>query len=282
MPSPAGGPMKAWLDILLDTATHVWAQPAEQWIDDSAKFEDTELVYRETKGDSAIDKQNLRQAMVNAWKAGQANLFVRELPGRTRVLFLGTPEQFAQVPWNFWSRIFMAIGHPVGYVVIYASPELRTFPPEGTAVEAEHINGGYSFLCQQSLVVVYRFEELTRVLLHELLHTACFDNGKPVEHLEANTEAWTEVFLCSLLSRGSKAIFMKLWKQQCAWMDEQAARLAFHHGVNGEGDYAWRYFTGKVKVLQAHGFYVDCKTGSNPNLNLRMTTPEWDPLLFKN
>ena len=274
--------MNAWLDILLDTAKDVWSKPAEQWIDDSPKFEDTEILYRETGGDSAIDKQNLREAMVNAWKAGQANLYIRELPGRTRVVFLGTAEQFATVPWAFWSRIFVAIGHPVGYVVVYASPEPRVFPPEGSPIDAEHINGGYSFLCQQSLVVVYRYEEVTRVLLHELLHTACFDNGKPVEHLEANTEAWTEVFLCALLSRGSRTIFMRLWKQQCAWMEEQVARLAFAHGVNGEGDYAWRYFTGKMKVLQDHGFYVDCKTGSKSNLNLRMTTPEWDPLLYKN
>lgn len=277
MPTPAG--MDAWLDVLLESAASVWEMPAEEWIDDSPRLTDTELLDRETKGDSAIDKKNLRAEMVAAWRAGAANLYVRELPGRTRVVMLGTEEQFKSLPWAFWARVFQAIGYPVGYVLLYASPEARSFPAAGQPAEAQHINGGYSFLCKQSLVVVYRFEEATRVLLHELLHTACFDHEKAVEHLEANTEAWTEVFLCGLLAKGSRKKFMSLWKKQCRWMEEQAVRLRDQHGVMDETDYTWRYITGKLRVLEEHGFFAECGDAAVPGISMRMTTPEWDVLM---
>jgi hypothetical protein len=271
--------MNAWLDVLLESAASVWEMPAEEWIDDSPRLTDTELLDREASGGDQIDTRNLRAEMVTAWRAGQANLYVRELPSRTRVVMLGTEEQFKAVPWAFWSRIFQAIGYPVGYVLLYASPEKREFPAAGEAAGAEHINGGYSFLCKQSLVVVYRFEEATRVLLHELLHTACFDKEKAVEHLEANTEAWTEVFLCGLLAKGNRTVFMRLWKKQCRWMEEQAVRLRDEHGVEGKEDYTWRYITGKLRVLEAHGFFADCGKAEVANLSMRMTTPEWDSLM---
>jgi hypothetical protein len=271
-------PMDAWLDMLLETAKTVWSLPPEGWIDDAPSFKDTDLLEREEKGDSNIDKRNLRSEMVAAWRRGEAELKVRELPGRTRVVILGYPGTVEKIPWDLWSRIFQAIGHPVGYIIVYAHPQPREFPPTGQPAGAEHINGGYSYLCDQSLVVLYRLEEVTRVLLHELLHTACFDNDKKhhTPSLEANTEAWTEVFLGALLAKGSRTKFLSLWKKQCRWMEEQAVRLRDSHGVVDDSDYTWRYITGKLRVLEDLGFYIDCDKGQVPQpLSLRMTTPEW-------
>ena len=127
------------------------------------------------------------------------------------------------------------------------------------------------------MVVIYRFEEATRVLLHELLHTACFDKEKGVEELEVCTEAWTELYLCALLSKGSASKFNKLWTQQVNWMVEQANSLKVERNVATPADYAWRYMLGKKEYLEQRGFlrgFLHKSQGATTSL--RFTTPEWD------
>lgn len=271
-------PPAFWREPFLDMATSVWAMPEEFWIDDSPRFSDTDLLEKHAAAASAIDEGNFREAMLAKWKEGtDVNIHVRELPGRTRVVFLGTEQQWSEIPWAFWSRIFQAVDHPIGHVLLYADPRPRVDPAGNRELEAGDINGGYSYICKQELVVIYRFEEATRVLLHELLHTLCFDSEKGVEDCEAHTEAWTELFLCALLSRGSQIKFNKLWKQQVDWMAEQAASLQVERNVNTPKDYAWRYMLGKKAVLEEKGFlrgFVSETT--NGTSSLRFTTPLWD------
>lgn len=266
-----------WNEPFLDLAHTVWSMPEEYWIDDSPRLSDTELLEKEAGGESSIDDTNLRSQMVEEWKSGNKILRVKVLPGRTRLLFLGTDEQWSQIPWATWARIFQAIGHPIDHILFYAHPLLREFPQEGT-IEAKNINAGYSYMCQQSVVVIYRFEEATRVLLHELLHTACFDKGLPVEELEANTEAWTEVFLCALLSKGKPRIFAGLWKKQCQWISAQTRTLKDVWGVRGREDYVWRYTIGRHEVLQNKGF-MKTYSGLDSTVGLRFTTPDWDSFI---
>ena len=258
----------------LDMASSVWAMPEEQWIGDSPTEADIKLLYQEAQQGSEIDKVNFRQQMIDKWKAKEVDLKVKELPGRTRVVFLGTEEQWQRIPWALWVRIFQAIGHPIGRILFYAHPSGRFFnSTESKPLGPENINGGYTNLCSQERIVIYRYEEATRVLLHELLHTACFDKEKGVEDLEAYTEAWTEVFLCAILSKGKGGSFKKLWKQQCRWIYHQCAEL--HDTVKGPADYAWRYITGKRDVLKSLGFLEDCKEPIKVELSPRFTTPEW-------
>jgi hypothetical protein len=238
------------------------------------------MLKRYAELDSAIDEVNFREDMMTKWKNEESGvvLKVRELPGRTRVLFLGTEEQWSQIPWSTWARIFQAIDHPIGYTLLYADPRPRVDPTsKDHELKAQDINGGFSYICHQEVVVIYRFEEATRVLLHELLHTACFDKEKSVEDLEAHTEAWTEIFLCALLSKGSSTKFNTLWRKQVAWMTEQANSLRVERNVHGPRDYAWRYMTGKMALLNTMGFlrgYMNMATV--PTISLRFTTPEWD------
>ena len=257
----------------LDMASSIWAMPREQWIDDSVNEQDIQVLMKEAEGGSAFDKVNFRKEMIDLWKQKKVELRVRELPGRTRVVFLGTEEQFMNIKWSLWARIFQAIGHPVGYVLFYGHPSERYFNAPGEAIGPENINGGYTSLCSQERIVIYRYEEATRVLLHELLHTACFDKEKSVEDLEAHTEAWTEIFLCALLSKGQSTEFRKLWLQQCKWIYHQCNRLK--GSVDDRSDYAWRYIVGKRDVLKGLGFLQDCSDKIPGELNLRFTTPEW-------
>jgi len=259
----------------LDMASSVWAMPEEQWIGDSPTEADIQLLYKEAQQGSAIDEVNFRQQMIDTWKAKEVDLKVRELPGRTRVIFLGTEEQWQGVPWTLWARIFQAIGHPIGHILFYAHPSGRFFNSGKSSrpLGPENVNGGYTNLCSQERIVIYRYEEATRVLLHELLHTACFDKEKSVEDLEAHTEAWTEVLLCAILSKGKGGSFNKLWAQQCRWIYHQCREL--HDTVKGPADYAWRYITGKRDVLRNLGFLEDCKEPIKVKLSPRFTTPEW-------
>ena len=274
-----------WKEPFLDMASKVWAMPEEFWIDDSPRFSDTKLLQKHGNMASAIDEGNFRAEMLNAWKTegSGVELRIKELPGRTRLVFLGTDEQWSQIPWGFWARVFQAIEHPIGNVLLYADPRPRVDPAGSNELKAKDINGGYSYICRQEVVVIYRFEEATRVLLHELLHTACFDSEKGVEDLEAHTEAWTEVFLCALLSKGRRLQFNRLWALQVAWMQEQAESLRGEMNVNGPKDYAWRYMLGKMKVLEDLGFLLGFTISSN-NINktnsLRFTTPAWDAYML--
>jgi len=257
-------------------ASTVWAMPEEQWIEDSPILRDTLLLEKEALGESTIDEKNLREEMIQKWKLGEVTLRVKELPGRTRLVFLGTDSQWKEIPWRFWSRILQAIGHPIGHILFYAHSLQREFPSNSTdTIKASNINAGYSYLCQQSLVVIYRFEEATRVLLHELLHTACFDKEKSIVFLEASTEAWTELLLCALLSKGSLSKFNHLWKKQCTWIKAQTKLLQDSYNVKDPSDYAWRYTVGKQDILESMGYMETCKvyTGS---IGLRFTTPEWE------
>jgi len=268
-----------WKEPFLDMATKVWAMPEEYWIDDSPRFTDTDLLQTNAISESAIDEVNFRADMVAKWKASDGNVIlkVKELPGRVRVVFLGTEEQWQQIPWVTWARIFQAVEHPIGHVLFYADPRPR-LDPATEELKAKDINGGYSYICKQELVVIYRFEEATRVLLHELLHTMCFDKEKGVEDLEAHTEAWTEIFLCAILSKGSSVKFNKLWRKQVHWMIEQATTLSVEYNVNTPSDYAWRYMLGKKDILEGLGFLRGYTAGNMqpPTNSLRFTTPEWD------
>jgi hypothetical protein len=261
----------------LDMASSIWAMPEEQWIDDSATKEDIEMLNKEAKGDSMIDKMNFRKEMLDKWhsKEDGVELFIKELPGRTRVVFLGTSDQFAKIQWALWARIFQGIGHPIGRILFYGHPSERYFAKPGEPFGPENVNGGYKNICSQERIVIYRYEEATRVLLHELLHTACFDKEKGVEDLEASTEAWTEVFLCALLSKGKSGTFSRLWLKQCMWIKAQCSILERSGTVNGPQDYAWRYINGKRDILYGMGFLKNCNGNLPVKLTPRFTTPEW-------
>lgn len=260
----------------LDMASTVWAMPEEYWIDDTPQSSDIHLLKTQASQGSKIDEVNLRSEMIQRWKRKEVTLRIKELPGRTRLIFLGTDDQWSQIPWPLWARIMQAIGHPVKYILFYAHPLNRSFPKHPSeSIGASNVNAGYSYICNQLLVVIYRFEEATRVLLHELLHTACFDNDKETVELEVSTEAWTELLLCSILSKGSRIQFNKLWKQQCSWLQAQTKVLRDTYNINSPGDYCWRYLVGKHEKLDAMGLIEKCEPYTG-EISLRFTTPEWD------
>jgi hypothetical protein len=124
---------------------------------------------------------------------------------------------------------------------------------------------------------VYRKEEATRVLIHELLHSACTDDhAKDVEHREAATESWAELFLVALLSKGHMKTAYKLWKIQDHYIQDVNYTVRTFHNVNTEHDYGSRYTIMREEVLSSFGIVLDTKYTPKRSPISRFTSPELD------
>jgi flavin-dependent dehydrogenase len=124
--------------------------------------------------------------------------------------------------------------------------------------------------------VIYREEEVARVLIHELLHAACTDNMEdPVELIEAKTETWAELFLVAILANAKPRKALSLWKVQSQWIADQEYILIHNYGIISPSDYAWRYTVGRRKVLEGLGIDLPKAKPSKQSaeLSLRFTNP---------
>lgn len=182
-------------------------------------------------------------------------------------------------PLELWARIFQWLGPPlVGKqwrVFWFPADNKRLLPPSGHPVISQHINGGYSIPCRHDTIVVYRQEEATRVLIHEILHASCCDVQAPLPIKEANTETWAELFLVALLSCGSPTKAAELWAIQSQWIADQNAILRRSHKVHSENQYAWRYTVGREQILDSLNIPLpSAKLADRTGMSGRFTSPE--------
>jgi len=157
-------------------------------------------------------------------------------------------------PWSEWGRLFQWLGAPPEgtkwTVFWFPAPTKRLLPPKGQQVGPAHVNGGYCYPCNPHIIVVYRLEEATRVLLHEVLHAACTDpQNAPLEIKEATTETWAELFLVALCSKGNVEKAKHLWRLQSQWIANQNEKLRKDYTVKAPQDYVWRYTVGREHIL---------------------------------
>jgi hypothetical protein len=166
-----------------------------------------------------------------------------------------------QIPWKTLGQIFSAFGAPkvkgkgIWRVVWFAHPKKRVFPSlEDKNIQPQHINGGYAYACAPETIIIYREEEVERVLVHELLHAACTDDmSKPEWMREVLTETWAELFLVGILSQGSLRKAKKLWEIQSQWIADQEAVLVNEFHITKPEDFPWRYTVGRSSVLKGLG-----------------------------
>ena len=258
-------PMPQQLPPVLETLVdHVGRRTSEKplvWVEDQPTEEDLNHVFTEANQPSQFDPLKLRATMFN--RLG----FMKEVKiGSARLLcyrcelgkVIAIVEPGTVVPLEEWGRVFQAFGPQSqrlgGWrIVWFANPTPRMFPEDGSAPTPAHMNGGYTYPCRPDTVVIYRKEEATRVLIHELLHAACTDNMADSEPIrEALTETWAELFLVALRARGSRRRVATLWRAQAQRIADQEAVLTAR-GVLGPGDFAWRYTVGRRPVLTALG-----------------------------
>lgn len=217
-----------------------------------------------------FDKLKLKRVTVEANRTGHAAAVCYECT-HARVIALLSPGQ--TVPLAAWGRIFQWfgppkpeqwVGAPLGTntaptaprwtIYWYANPTPRQFPPIGQPLGPEHVNGGYTSPCSAAGIFIYRHEEATRVLIHELMHAACLDEQAwDIPHREAMVETWAELILVALVAKGRPAAAAELWRQQAFWIAEGNAHAKFYNKVRGPTDYAWRYLNGRAEMYTRLG-----------------------------
>ena len=247
------------------------------WVDDQPTKEDLDHIFHQTSDE--FDALKLKDQMLADLRSGKATLVTKRGP-YAKVLAVVYPGTI--IPWELFGDIFVAFGRAKREanqnqnqkswrIVWFAHPQKRLLPTQGD-IAPEHVNGGYTHTCVADTIVIYREEEVCRVLVHELLHAACTDDPSlPVPYQEVYTETWAELFLVAILARGSLRKAASLWKKQAQWIADQEYILT-KYGVN-EKSYAWRYTVGRRRVLASLGIPLPPPSGSTgvDQVSLRFT-----------
>ena len=241
---------------LLETLVASIDRTHYEWVRDEPTQDDLDHILKEI-APSPFDLI-LRQEVYDDLKAGKAKLVTKRGP-TAKVLAIVYPD--TKIPWDTFGKIFQAFGESAAKqwrLVWFANKKPRIIP--SGKPKAFHMNGGYTYACQSD-IVIYREEEVERVLVHELLHAACTDNmNDPEEIREVLTESWAELFLIAIIAT-TPAKAKKLWAIQAQWIVDQETVLKKF--VKTPADYAWRYTVGRRQVLEG--------------LGLRFPQPSQDP-----
>jgi len=271
--------MSVVLDLLVQEVGELFKQPEPVWKSYKPSYADLQILETNSLTNNTFDKDTLKNKVWNEYKNGNYKCI-----GKTceygQVIALLPPG--TTIPLKDWGRIFQFFGKPaygpLWKVFWYGSPKKRLFPEDGEDLGPAHVNGGYTTPCSIEGVFIYRLEEATRVLIHELMHAACLD--PPNETLpvrEATVETWAEIILVALRSRGSFEKASRLWKQQAEWVVATNEKAQKKHGVSGEENYAWRYLNGRVQVYEDLGFALPApKPLSTDQKSTRFTSPKLD------
>ncbi len=232
---------------------------------------------QQSLSDSNFDTLALRSTLWKELEKGNARLLCKTCEN-AKVVYIQTQNE--EPPWDLWGRIFQWLGSsPTGgkwRVFWFPAEAKRHYPPAGEEVGPSSVNGGYSYPCRNDSIVIYRKEEATRVLIHEILHAACCDPDAPLPLKEANTETWAEIMLVAILSEGSERKGLQLWKIQSQWIANQNAILRSRFGVQTPSDYAWRYTLGREEILDSLKISLPSPTTTRTRSS-RLTSPALFP-----
>jgi hypothetical protein len=211
-------------------------------------------------GNSPFDPLQIRQKAWTNWQEGKIDCSVFEGEFGKIVGFFPAPQSVTEndIPFFLWSWILAAFAPRGVYVRIYfvGSDIKRRFPVGRSdgKIGPENINGGYCYPCRKQLAVfVFRAEDATRVLIHELLHAFCTDRFEcGLDLVEARTETWAEVIWCCFMAGGDKKLARKFIGEQAAWVYEQNKAVADFIGDAAvqAREFPWRYTIGRESILR--------------------------------
>jgi len=263
------------LKTLTEQVRNLNKTPTQVWIDDVLIEQDRNILEKESYSDSKFDTLQLRKKLFDSFKQNQAQTVVKKT-NNARIVILEENKNHTY-PWELWGRIFQWFGKPTSgshwQIYLYASDTARTLPSSGP-IGPDNLNGGYTYPCKSDCIVIYRYEEATRVLIHELLHASCTDNHtNPVEVKEAATEVWAELLLVALLGDGDILKTENLWKVQ----DHHIQDLNYTVSTFYNNDYGARYTTMRIPVLNSLGMLLDIKYKPKRITSSRFTS---EKLLF--
>ena len=270
----------ALLDAVFDVVRYEYDKLEPVWKTSRMVLTDRTFLEKECNNSSEFDPFGWRKQMFDMYLNGKAVVEVRECAyGRVVALGLRSAEDTLQnIPWGLWGRILrLYCQTKKAKIFFFASPYLRTIPSGTKPLGPENINGGYTYHCNMETIFIYRAEDATRVLIHELQHASCLDHMEQgVDMVEAETEAWAELLYAGLLSQGKKPLFHELVKKQADWMQAQNAVVKRH--IHHERQFPWRYTVGKEEVWERWGLLQRNKNASHASQlhsmhSLRLTPP---------
>jgi hypothetical protein len=265
--------MAALLQAVQDLMQAEFKKPAPLWRNIyTLPLVNQRFLERECSKPSEFDPLGHRRALFQQYRAGKTPFEARECEwGRVIVLYANEKQA---VPWELWGRILRCYAArdqskaQKACVYLLASTFTREFPVRGPITPA-HINGGYTYHGNNQTIMIYRAEDATRVLIHELQHAAGLDHlDAGVDLVEAETEAWAELLYCGFLSRGDAALFRAMVEVQANWMQEQNGRVGRYlarwtqgqsESSRGQSErprampFPWRYTVGKEEVWRRWG-----------------------------
>ena len=251
----------------------------ERWRNATLTEKHLEVLQRECESPSDFDEIFSKKHLWALYQAGRIDPVVKTHPGGlgTVVALLPDRRQVDEIPWDLWSVILQLFkrddGKPYG-IFLCAHPALRQFPSKpGQPVTPFHINGGYAYPCDATCVFVFRSQEASRVLIHELFHSNCSDDTSlPLEEREAETEAWAELVWCALMAKGDLKTFKSYTQKQAAWMlTQNAALIQGHHMQRGHQGFPWRYTIGKAIWWRKWGLLEGSRPLAPIHGSLRLT-----------
>lgn len=263
----------ALLTSTLDVIQKEFQKKAPIWQESGWDKQNKDFIINESNTPSDFDPSNVRQGMIKNMEAST----VLTCPYGTIHVIYNDEQQKEEIPWELWGRILRLYSHKGKPFTIFflAAPHLRELPTHGK-ITPYHINGGYTYSCNHETVVLYRAEDATRVLIHELQHSSCLDNNAlGVDQVEAETEAWAELIYCAVLSRGNKKEFHKLIHTQSAWIRSQNKKVRQYIGSSKA--FPWRYTVGKEEVWRRWNI-LSMRTVVQSGSSLRLTAPPSDAM----
>jgi hypothetical protein len=271
--------MSILINSTLDTIRQEFLHPTPKWTFSRLLEEkESEYLRKECHTDSEFDPHNRRRTLYNNMVEGISTLVKASCPYGQVIVIFDDPQQMDDIPWGLWGRIlrmYTEEGHPPFTVFFLANTNLRTFPSGKKPITATNINGGYTYPCNRQTIMIYRAEDATRVLLHELMHSCCLDNhNNGVDRVEAETEAWAELIYIALLSQGKKQECNELLRLQSEWMMQQNKKVKEHMRQPESMEFPWRYTIGKEEMWRKWNILRDQRRPFvSVGNSLRLTCP---------
>ena len=258
----------ALLGITLDVIQKEFEKDPPKWITAQWTAKNKQFIINECNNPVEFDPTNTRQKLIQNIE----NSTVITCPYGTLHVIYDNEQQKTEIPWTLWARILRLYSHKGKPFTIFflASPHTRQFPANSNPITPLNINGGYTYPCNHETIVIYRAEDATRVLIHELQHSCCLDHQElGVDQTEAETEAWAELLYCALLSQGNRQQFHKNIQTQSTWIQLQNERVRKH--MNSPTAFPYRYTIAKEGVWRRWNILKKVK-GHMP-ITLRLTFP---------
>jgi len=267
------------LDIVVDLIKKEFTREEPIWKEVELSAKDMTFLQEECKSPSEFDPLNKRKKLIDNMVKGHARMQTMTCPYGQVCAIFDHGQQMKEMPWGLWGRIlrmYSEKGKKAFKVFFLANTHLRLFPPIHEPITPIHINGGYTYPCNRETILIYRAEDATRVLLHELMHSCCLDNHKNgVDLVEAETEAWAELLYVGFLSQGDSTNFHTLLQKQSNWIQLQNQEVKKHMRAPTmmSIEFPWRYTIGKEEVWRRWNIIQQDSQHRTKIKSLRLTAP---------